>query len=114
MIESTHDAKVVCTYFEVYKKKGNKKKVGRTFPRVSFLLSLDHGVDGSLEDILAVQKLELDQEDELEDVASELLDQLLGTSSASTGGNQVVNDNDVLTGLDGVLLHLKDILKGVS
>lgn len=73
-------------------------------------LSLDHRVDGGLEDALAVQKLELDQENELEDMAAQLLDQLLGTSSTATSGDQVINDDHVLASLDGILLHLEDVL----
>ena len=95
----------------------------------ALFLSGEESVDGSVELVAAVKEVELHHEKEADQVTSELADERTGSGGGSTchvklagcsqeketssqksqltSSNNVVHNNDLLTRLDRVLLHLE-------
>ena len=55
----------------------------------------------------AFQEVQLDGEAQAGDLAAELADELHGGLHGAAGGEQVVDDDDALAGLDGVEMDLE-------
>jgi hypothetical protein len=62
-----------------------------------------------LEAVAAFEEVELDGEGEAGDLAAELLDELDGGFHGAAGGEQVVDEDDALAGLDGVEVNLERV-----
>jgi hypothetical protein len=91
------------------------------------LLASKQGVDGRAELLAALEEIEFEDEDVLDDLSTELLDErascrcgatwvllafgcpACSSSARPTSGNDVVDDEDLLARLDSVGLHLEEV-----
>ena len=69
----------------------------------------DAGDPASVEPVAALEEFELDQERQADDLALEPLDQLDRALDGAAGREQVVDDQDLLAGLDGVAVDLEGV-----
>src|SRR5204862_1270742 len=69
----------------------------------------DAGHASAVEPVAALQEVELDEEREPDDLALEALDELDRALDGAAGGEEVVDDEDLLAGLDGVAVDLERV-----
>src|ERR1700722_18801002 len=62
-----------------------------------------------LEFLAAFEEVELDSEAEAGDLSAQLADELDGGLHGASGGEEVVDDDDALAGLDGVEMDLEGV-----
>lgn len=77
---------------------------------IQLLLALQKSVDRSVELLSALEEQKLHQEDVLKDLGASLLDEIASSSSRATGGHDVVHNNNLISGLESVLLESEDVL----
>jgi hypothetical protein len=73
-------------------------------------LQMNESVYRGIQCLATVQEVQFHNEDIFNDLSLALLDQFTSGTSRTTSGNQIINNDNTGTGLDGALLDLKDIL----
>src|SRR5262249_52527055 len=69
----------------------------------------DAGDAAAVEPVAALQEVQLDEEREADDVALQALDELDRALHRAAGGQEVVDDQDLLAGLDRVAVDLERV-----
>lgn len=70
----------------------------------------EESLDWGVEDVAALEEVELEDEKVASDDTAELLNEVASGLSRSTSSNEIVNNQDSLSWSDGILLHLEEIL----
>jgi hypothetical protein len=97
----------MCIAFRVFREEMRGEGRSR-LPSLS-VLKQDSGGD-SAELVAAIEAGDLENKHEAKDLALELSNEVRGRLGRTTSGNDVVDHQDVLALLDGIILHLEKIL----
>jgi hypothetical protein len=80
------------------------------WPEQRLLLSSQESENGSLKPVASLQESELHQETELNNSSSTHGNELLGSLGGSSGSDNVIDNENTGSGLDGSLLELEQVL----